>query len=109
MGAQKTPVPEQSECQTRSLACFGSAATKKTGDYLTPFTPPAAIRSTAYLNPLAPEPQLSERAPLQGLAKRRIGKEHDKWKMPHDRSNELSAPAGKKLPAVSRSTRVPQH
>jgi len=75
MGAQKTPVPEQSECQTRSRACFGSAATKKTGDYLTPFTPPAAIRSTADLNPLAPEPQLSERAPLEGLAKRRIGNE----------------------------------
>ncbi len=27
----------------------------------------------ADLNPLAPEPQLSERAPLEGLAKRRIG------------------------------------
>lgn len=72
------------------------------------------------LNPLAPEPQLSERVRLDGLAKRRIGNEHDKWnragganaktgtEMPHDRSNELSAPAGKNLPAVSRSTRVPQ-
>jgi hypothetical protein len=73
------------------------------------------------LNPLAPEPQLSERVRLEGLAKRRIGNEHDnKWnragganaktgtEMPHDRSNELSAPAGKNLPAVSRSTRVPQ-
>jgi hypothetical protein len=71
------------------------------------------------LNPLAPEPQLSERVRLEGLTKRRIGNEHDKWnragganaktgtEMPHDRSNELSAPAGKKLPAVSRSTRVP--
>ena len=71
------------------------------------------------LNP-APEPQLSERVRLEGLAKRRIGNEHDKWnragganaktgtEMSHDRSNELSAPAGKKLPAVSRSTRVPQ-
>ena len=31
------------------------------------------------LNPLAPEPQLSERVRLEGLAKRRIGNEHDKW------------------------------
>jgi hypothetical protein len=71
------------------------------------------------LNPLAPEPQLSERVRLEGLTKRRIGNEHHKWnradganakgtEMPHDRSNELSAPAGKNLPAVSRSTRVPQ-
>ena len=73
------------------------------------------------LNPLAPESQISERVRLEALAKRRIGNEHDKWnrpgranaktgtEMPHDRSKELSAPAGKKLPAVSRSTRVPQH
>ena len=32
------------------------------------------------LNPLAPEPQLSERVQLEGSAKRRIGNEHDnKW------------------------------
>ena len=72
------------------------------------------------LNP-APEPQLSERVRPEGLAKRRISNEHDnKWnragganaktgtEMSHDRSNELSAPAGEKLPAVSRSTPVPQ-
>jgi hypothetical protein len=71
-------------------------------------------------NPLAPKPQLSERVRPEGLANRRMGNEHDKWnragganaktgtEMLHDRSNELSAPAGKKLPAVSRSTRVPQ-
>ena len=71
------------------------------------------------LNPLAPEPQLSERVRLEGLAKRRIGNEHDKQnragganaktgtEMPRDWSND-SAPAGKKLPAVSRSTRVSQ-
>jgi hypothetical protein len=72
------------------------------------------------LNPPAPEPQFLARVRLEGLPKRRIGNEHDKWnragganaktgtQMRHDRSNELSAPAGKKLPAVSRSTRVPQ-
>jgi hypothetical protein len=73
------------------------------------------------LNPLAPEPQLSERVRPKGSAKRRIGNDHDnKWnragdanaktgtEMPQDRSNELSAPCGAKSPAVSRSTRVPQ-
>jgi hypothetical protein len=44
MGAQKTPVSEQSECQKSALArAFSRTATKKTDDYLTPFTRPAAI------------------------------------------------------------------
>ena len=72
------------------------------------------------LNPLAPELSSPSESRPEGLTKRRIGNEHHKWnradganaktgtEMPHDRSNELSAPAGKKLPAVSRSTRVPQ-
>ena len=46
------------------------------------------------LNPLAPEPQLSERVRLEGLAKRRIGNEHDKW----NRAGGANAKTGTEIP-----------
>ena len=46
------------------------------------------------LNPLAPEPQLSESVRLEALPKRRIGNEHDKW----NRAGGANAKTGTEMP-----------